>query len=62
MGGKGKQRHQHGEPGEICGHDACDGGAERGENANGGRTKRKKKKSGNAYEMAPKVKNAEVKS
>ena len=56
LGGKGKakkQRHQHGEPSEGCGHDHSDGG--RGE-------RRVKRKGANAYETAPKVKTAELKS
>lgn len=59
MGGKGKaekQRHQHGEPGQGCGHDHSDGGRE--ENRRG----RVKRKSANAYETAPKAKKAEAKS
>ena len=52
--------HQHGEPGESCGHDHGDagGGGRRGENGKA----RVKRKSKNAYETVPKVKTEEVKS
>ena len=56
-----KQRgHQHGEPGESCGHDHGDaaGVGSPGENGKA----RVNRKSKNAYETVPKVKTEEVKS
>ena len=59
MGGKGKkkqQRHEHGGgPGEGCEH----GHGEGRRGANEGK-RRVKRRGGNAYETAPKVKTAEV--